>query len=219
MNKARPLLLERPGFFSAVRLGGGEDRRGAGERVVARQGRGALCIAGRNAPQGCGRPAGHCKGVQRTLKSTQDTPRAGKGHPQSGQGAPQSAWGTPERMGHRRPHGGIPGRTGHPIARRDTTGRTGHPRAHRGHRRAHRGHRRAHRGHPRAHRGTEGRAGGIPGPAGAPLGTQGHPWAQGGASKQSVCGRKKSPPAAARRGQKNLFLLREKNFKFFGKNS
>ena len=127
MNKARPLLLERPGFFSAVRLGGGEDRRGAGERVVARQGRGALCIAGRNAPQGCGRPAGHCKGVQRTLKSTQDTPRAGKGHPQSGQGAPQSAWGTPERMGHPRAHGASQAAWGHPRAHRASQGAQGIP--------------------------------------------------------------------------------------------
>ena len=190
MNKARPLLLERPGFFSAVRRGGGEDRRWAGERVAARQGRGALCIAGRDAPQGCGRPAGQ-RGACRV--------------------APGRAGGTA------RAHGDTPERTGHPRARRDTTGRMGaHPSAHRG--------TAGRAGHPRAHGDIPGRMGATAECTGTPQGARGHrrarrghPRAQGGASKQSVCGRKKGPPAAARRGQKNLFCFAKKIFNFLAK--
>ncbi len=158
MNKARPLLLERPGFFSAVRLGGGETRtvlRGAMRRKTAGD------------PQGNAERTGAPQGVQRTLKSTQDTPRADKGHRRA-HGAPQSAWGTAERMGHRRAHGAS-------QAAQGTTERTGTPQSAQGHPRAHRapqsaqdtperaGHRRARRdtsgrtGHHRAHEGTPGR--------------------------------------------------------------
>ena len=91
------------------------------------------------------------------------------------------------------------------MRRKAAGGPQGNARAYGGTARAYGGTARAYGGTARAHGGTAGRTG-------APLGAD-------SAGKQSVCGRKKGPPAAARRGQNNLFLLREKNFKFFGKNS
>ena len=149
-------------------------------------------LRGRDAPQGCGRPAGQRGACTVAPGRAGGTARA-QGAPQGRMGASQAAWGRiPGRAGHRR------ARQWHRRAGRDTPGRTGAPQGAWGHRRPH---------------------GGTAGRTGTPQAVRGHPRAQGGASKQSVCGRKKGPPAAARRGQNNLFLLREKNFKFFGKNS
>ena len=213
MNKARPLLLERPGFFSAVRVG-------AGQRAAAGRGRGpplgggeSCCEAGERRALYCGAQcAARLREARRAPQGRTENTEKHTGHPQSGQGAPQGAWGIPERMGHRRAHGGTAGRMGAPQGAQDIPGRTGGNAGRAGHPRAHRGNARGVQGVPQSARDTADRTE-------PPQGAQGHPWAQGGASKQSVCGRKKGPPAAARRGQKNLFLLREKNFKFFGKNS
>lgn len=193
MNKARPLLLERPGFFSAVRVGagrgrevprgGGEDRRWAGERAAAGRGRELL--------RGRGEARSVLRGAMR---------RKADGGAQGHSRARRTSQGAQ----------GIPGRA--EILQgvcRGTAERAGHRRACRAPQGA-RGHRRAHGALHRAHRDTAGRAG-------TPQSARGHPWPQ--AAREDCQRPKKSPPAAARRGQKNLFLLREKNFEFFGKNS
>lgn len=204
MNKARPLLLERPGFFSAV-------RGGAGQRAAAGRGRGALCIAGRDAPQGCGRRAGHCKGVQRTLKSTQDTPRAGKGHPRAHK-APQSAWGTPQGAQ------GTPrttGRTGHPRARRTPQSAQGHHSAGMGRTPEHTEYLRARRtpqtaqGHPRARRDTAECTGTL-------QSVQGHPRAQSGAGGLSAAEKRAlRPPTEG--GKRTFFCSAKKISNFLAK--
>ena len=59
MNKARPLLLERPGFFSAVRVGAGERTAAGRGRELLRGGgetrsvlRGAMRRKAAGGPQG-----------------------------------------------------------------------------------------------------------------------------------------------------------------------
>ena len=203
MNKARPLLLERPGFFAAGQERG-ESCRGAGERAAAGRGEARSVLRGVMRRKADGDVQGNAGRTENTEEHT--------GHPQqSGQRASQSAQGIPERAGH-------------PRAHRAPQSAQGHPRAHRAPQSAQDTPERA--GHRRARRDTSGRTGATRGACrgyrrvhGTPQAARGHPRAQGGASKQSVCGRKKGPPAAARRGQKNLFLLCEKNFKFLGKNS
>ncbi len=155
MNKARPLLLERPGFFSAVRRGGAEGRRWAGKRVAARRGRELLRGGGESCCEAGERRALYC-GARCAARLTEASRATqGTGGTVNHTGTPHKACrGTPERTGHHRPRKGTPGRAEAPQGARR--------------------HRRARRDTPERARGTPGRMGASQTAQGAPQGGQKH---------------------------------------------
>ena len=155
MNKARPLLLERPGFFAAGQERG-ESCRGAGERAAAGRGEARSVLRGVMRRKADGDVQGNAGRTENTEEHT--------GHPQqSGQRASQSAQGIPGRTGHHRAHRDTPGRTGHhrahrtPQSAQDIAGRAGTLQGAQGQRAGRAGGTAECTGHRRPHGGTPGR--------------------------------------------------------------
>ena len=195
MNKARPLLLERPGFFSAVRRGGGESRRGAGERAVAGRGRGP--------PRG--------GGEGRRGAGERAAARRGRGPPRGGTEGRRGKRGEGRRRAGemRALYCGARCAARLREACRATQGRTENTEEH--------------TGHPQSAQGIPGRAGtpqsaqGIPDRTEPLQSARGHPRAQGGASKQSVCGRKKARRPPPEGGKRTFFCFAKKILSFLAK--